>query len=209
MIVLVAGYQVRCILWVHMMTSSNGNIFRVTDHLCGEFGEFPAQRPVTRSFGAFFDMRLNKRLSKQSWGWWFERLSHHYDVTLMPVAIFNEGIGIVCGLKFGALNIFRKNKRSMFDVTNISKNNCQRCDNKWLWACSLVCDLNRTPNCYGKTWRFLCPFFKNLHLRECPPLPTLCKISLPIYVIVTNKLLQPLTTTWYDSLVLSFSLLKI
>ena len=31
---------------------------------------------------------------------------------------------------------------------------------------SLVCDLNRTPNCYGKTWRFLCPFFRNLHLRE-------------------------------------------
>ena len=30
----------------------------------------------------------------------------------------------------------------------------------------LVCDLNRTPNCYGKTWRFLCPFFRNLHLRE-------------------------------------------
>ena len=44
---------------------------------------------------------------------------------------------------------------------------------------------------------------------QCPPLPTLCKISLPIYVIVTNELLQPLTTTWYDSLVLSFSLLKI
>ena len=44
---------------------------------------------------------------------------------------------------------------------------------------------------------------------QCPPLPTLCKISLPIYVIVTNKLLQPLTTTWYDSLVLSISLLKI
>ena len=44
---------------------------------------------------------------------------------------------------------------------------------------------------------------------QCPPLPTLCKISLPIYVIVTNKLLEPLTTTWYDSLVLSFSFLKI
>ena len=28
-------------------------------------GEFPAQRPVTRSFGVFFDLRLNKRLSKQ------------------------------------------------------------------------------------------------------------------------------------------------
>ena len=38
-------------------------------------GEFPAQRPVTRSFDVFFDLRLNKRLSKQSWGWWFETLS--------------------------------------------------------------------------------------------------------------------------------------
>ena len=32
-------------------------------------GEFPAQRPVTRSFDAFFDLCPNKRLSKQSWGW--------------------------------------------------------------------------------------------------------------------------------------------
>ena len=38
-------------------------------------GEFPAQRPVTRSFDVFFDLRPNKRLSKQSWGWWFETLS--------------------------------------------------------------------------------------------------------------------------------------
>ena len=35
-------------------------------------GEFPAQRPVTRSFDVFFDLRLNKRLCKQSWGWWFD-----------------------------------------------------------------------------------------------------------------------------------------
>ena len=35
-------------------------------------GEFPTQRPVTRSFDVFFDLRLNKQLSKQSWGWWFE-----------------------------------------------------------------------------------------------------------------------------------------
>ena len=38
-------------------------------------GEFPAQRPVTRSFDVFFDLRLNKRLSKQSWSWYFETLS--------------------------------------------------------------------------------------------------------------------------------------
>ena len=56
-----------------MMTSSNGNIFRVTGHLCGEFA---AQRPVTRSFHVFFDLRLYIPLSKQSWGWWFETLLH-------------------------------------------------------------------------------------------------------------------------------------
>ena len=46
-------------------------------------GEFPAQRPVTRGFDVFFDLRLNNRLSKQSWGWWFETLSRHYDVIVM------------------------------------------------------------------------------------------------------------------------------
>ena len=35
-------------------------------------GEFPSQKPVTRSLDFFFDLRLNKRLSKQSWAWWFE-----------------------------------------------------------------------------------------------------------------------------------------
>ena len=34
-------------------------------------GEFPAQRPVTRSFDVFFDLQLNKQLSRKSWGWWF------------------------------------------------------------------------------------------------------------------------------------------
>ena len=32
----------------------------------------PAQRPVARNFDVFFDLRLNKRLSKQLRGWWFE-----------------------------------------------------------------------------------------------------------------------------------------
>ena len=73
----------RSVLWLFtgsptMMTSSNGTIFGVTGPLCGELtgpGEFPAQRPVTWSFGVFFDLRLNKRLSKQSSGWCFETLS--------------------------------------------------------------------------------------------------------------------------------------
>ena len=42
-----------------MTTSSNGNIFRVTGLCEGNSpvtGEFPSQRPVTRSFGVFFDL---------------------------------------------------------------------------------------------------------------------------------------------------------
>ena len=80
-----------------MMTSSNGNIFRVTGPLCGEFtgpGEFPTQRPVTRSFDVYFDLRLNKRLSKQSRGWWFETLSrslwrHRNALNAILSALYN------------------------------------------------------------------------------------------------------------------------
>ena len=32
----------------------------------------PYKRPVTRCFDVFFDLHLNKQLSKQSQGWWFE-----------------------------------------------------------------------------------------------------------------------------------------
>ena len=82
------------------MTSSNGNIFRVTGPLCGEFtgpGEFPAQMPVARSFDVFFDLCLNKRWSKLSWGWWCETLSrslwrHRNDKHLVRA---RSGVGFV------------------------------------------------------------------------------------------------------------------
>ena len=72
-IVLMGEKQVRCEYMCFMMTSSNGNIFRVTGPLCGEFTghrwNFDAK------LWCFFDLRLNKRLSKQLWGWWFETQS--------------------------------------------------------------------------------------------------------------------------------------
>ena len=57
-----------------IMTSSNGNIFRVIGDL---WGKFTGHRwiPRTKASDAelyFFYLRLNKRLSKQWWGWWFE-----------------------------------------------------------------------------------------------------------------------------------------
>ena len=78
-------YFMGCIVvLIRMMTSSNGNIFRVTGPLCGEFTG-PRWIPRTKASDAerwcflwsaaeWTVERLNKWLSKQSWGWWFETL---------------------------------------------------------------------------------------------------------------------------------------
>ena len=66
-----------------IMTSSNGNIFRDTGPLWGESGEFPSQRPVTRNFDVFFDLRLNKRLSKNRDAGDLRRHQANHDVTVM------------------------------------------------------------------------------------------------------------------------------
>ena len=61
-----------------MMTSSNGNISALLVLCKGNppvTDGFPSQRPVTRSFDVFFDLRLNKRLGKQSRRRWFETSS--------------------------------------------------------------------------------------------------------------------------------------
>ena len=61
----------KCSWWRHQMETFSALLVLCSGN-SPVTGEFPAQRPVTRSFDVFFDLRLNKRLSKQSWGWWFE-----------------------------------------------------------------------------------------------------------------------------------------
>ena len=60
--------------------------------------EVPSQRPVTRSFDIFFDLCLNKRLSKQSRRWWFETPSrplwHHCSVF---VSVFSRRDSSITG----------------------------------------------------------------------------------------------------------------
>ena len=46
-------------------------------------GEIPAQKSVTRNFDVFVDLRLDERLSKQSWGWWLRRHGAHCGITIM------------------------------------------------------------------------------------------------------------------------------
>ena len=81
------------------MTSLNGNISVLLAICAGKSSlpsEVPAQRPVTRSFDVFFDLRPNKRLSKHWWGWWFEAPSHHYDVIVMCTSLWRYFPGSVC-----------------------------------------------------------------------------------------------------------------
>ena len=65
------SYECNTSWWRHQMET-----FSALLALCAGnspvIGEFPLQRPVTRSFDVFFDLPLNKQLSKQSWSWWFE-----------------------------------------------------------------------------------------------------------------------------------------
>ena len=92
-----------------MMTSSHGNIFRVTGHLCGEFngpGEFPTNKGQWRgALMFFFDLRLNKRLSKQPWGWWYEALSRplwrHRNATFDRNSSFTSQTVKLIILEFG------------------------------------------------------------------------------------------------------------
>ena len=57
-----------CAWWRHQMET-----FSVLLALCVRIRRSPVNSPHKgRSFNVFFDLRLNKRLNKQSWGWWFE-----------------------------------------------------------------------------------------------------------------------------------------
>ena len=84
---------------ITMMMSSNGNISALLA-LCARnslvTGEFPIQRPVRQSFDISLDMHLNKRLSKQSWGWWFETPSHSlwcHHIDILHTSSFQASFG--------------------------------------------------------------------------------------------------------------------
>ena len=70
--------------WRHQMETFSALLAICAGNSPGP-GEFPTQRLVTRSFDVFFDLRPNKRSSKQSWDWWFGTLSRplwrHCNVT--------------------------------------------------------------------------------------------------------------------------------
>ena len=72
--------------WRHQMETFSA-LLALCEGNSPVIGEFPSQRPVTRRFDVFFDLRLNKRLSKPSRRRWFgtpsRPLWRHYNVFMM------------------------------------------------------------------------------------------------------------------------------
>ena len=57
--------------WCHQMETFSASLSLCVGN-SPVTGEFPPQRPVTRSFDVFFALHMNKQLSKQSIHWWFD-----------------------------------------------------------------------------------------------------------------------------------------
>ena len=136
----------------NMMTSSN-RIFSALLAICAGnspvTGEYPAQRPMTRSFGVFFDMRLNKRLSKQWWSWCFETPSrplwrhcnvhHHCAYCVITSEGARSPSGTGCGLQIRAMNVFYQFRKLMW-VFSDHKDDLQYCVKSTGDHCSCTCD---------------------------------------------------------------------
>ena len=123
-----------------MMTSSNGNFFRVTDPLSGEFTGIrwiPRTKASDAELWCFFDLRLIKRLSKHSRGWWFNTLSRplwrHYNV-------------------WGNLDIPDLSFQSAHSTTDHNPDNEHRASSHW------------APECHW--WRKIWAYLPILHCNE-------------------------------------------
>ena len=154
---------------------------------------------------------------KISWRQLYTTGSKYHGISATDKAVTNSFINTLIIFIFMPMTIHCTYALHFIQHVSIESHSLNSVPGTWVL---LVCDLNCTPNCYGKTWKLLCPFFRNLHLREnlardcftsTASTVTNCvqNISLPVYVIVTNTRLQPLTTTFYNSMLVSFSLLKI
>ena len=125
-------------------------------------GEFHAQRPVTRSFDVFFDLRLNKWLSKQSWGWWFEMPScplwRHCNDNICKDRVQVWWVKALNSKQIIARFLWLFRKISFNQRKNIWNHNWAK------FGVDMLNDLNWTiQNCHDK-W----PYSISYELWECP-----------------------------------------
>ena len=137
------------------MTSSKGNNFHVTGPLCGNSpvtGEFT--RPVTKGFGVFFDLHLNKRFYKQSRRRWFdtpsrslwrhctEHASTHWQVQCPWQSINNNAfdnldkLGVLRGMKIPSNHFWMYFNGIMLNLYSYLVN----FSNEFSWGCNSTDD---------------------------------------------------------------------
>ena len=89
--ILLISQRVDISWWRHQMEA-----FSALPAICAENspvpGEFPVQRPLTRSFDIFFDLRLNKRLRNNREAGDLRRYCAHHDVIEMCVFVLVDWI---------------------------------------------------------------------------------------------------------------------
>ena len=143
------------------MTSSNGNISRVTGLCVGNSpvtGEFPSQGPVTRSFDVFFDLRQNTRLYKQSRRRWFDTLSRslwrHCNVypsyyvrtgSFIIIPVSTPRTESIC--RFSTLLKMRKTTRRNKNVTHPI----------WIHFPCILSPANKQMRNMSSVWKYLSP----------------------------------------------------
>ena len=126
--------------WRHQMETFSSSLAICTGNTQVP-GEFPAQRPVTRSFDVFFDLRLNKRLGNQpNWNSHTQKIVNKISRTLgvmnrlkryLPISamkLMYDSL-ILSHLKFGITNwgfewdrISKLQKRALRIMTNSKYN---------------------------------------------------------------------------------------
>ena len=99
-------------------------------------GEFPSQRPVTRSYDVFFDLSLNKRFSKQScefefWVWVWLRDASCYRIGILPS---RYTIIIIHMMTSSNGNIFRVTGRLCGEITGQRWIPRSKASNAGLWC---------------------------------------------------------------------------
>ena len=96
--VMVHGQLLSNISWWHHQMETFSALQALCEGNPSITGGLSSQRPVTRSFDVFFDLCLNKRLSKNRYAGDLRRNRAHYDVTVMSWIIMNLFSLLLCSL---------------------------------------------------------------------------------------------------------------
>ena len=164
-------YQNAWISWWHHLMETFSTLLALCAGNSLVTGQFPSQRPVMLSFDVFIDLRLNKRLYKQSWGWCF-------GMPLHPL--------------WRHCNVNWLDQISPKSTRKFKKNWCLiPGGSQWLWEAWQLCMLHPHRRAMGRLLYVGEPFY-NTTTWYCVPW------GIGWIERTTSKLLGPLLLTWIN-----------